>query len=433
MNQIPPIDDLDLFIRLAVALASGMLIGLERGWEGRDLPEGSRIAGVRTFGFVGLLGGAVVLFAGDFDGVFLAAVALGIALFAVAAYWRASRIASDIGITTLVVLLLAFVLGALAGAGYLVPASAAAVVVAILLGIKPELHGILQRMDRTELLASLRLLLISVVILPVLPDQGYGPWQALNPYRIWWMVVLIAAISYAGYLSIRVIGTRRGILLTGLLGGLASSTAVTLSFARLAQRGAARPELLAAGVVVSSAVMFPRILVVLAVFAPALVEPLAWALIPAGAMAVAVAAWYGRKIPMPEAQEVEAPRPRNPLDLMTAIKFGLLLAVIMVLVRAAGEWAGDAGIYLLAALSGLGDVDAITLSLASMAERAEIVPSIAVVGVLIAAAVNSAVKPVLAAVVGSFALSVRVALGLTLALAAGAVGFVLRWQMMSLP
>ncbi|MCG8695509.1 MAG: MgtC/SapB family protein, partial [Minwuiales bacterium] len=245
MNELPPLDDLDLFVRLAVALASGMLIGLERGWEGRDLPEGSRIAGVRTFGLVGLLGGAVVLFAGDFSGVFLAAVALGLALFAAVAYWRASRIAADIGITTLVVLLLAFVLGALAGAGYLVPASAAAVVVAILLGIKPELHGILQRMDRTELLASLRLLLLSVVVLPVLPDQGYGPWQALNPYRIWWMVVLIAAISYAGYLSIRLIGTRRGILLTGLLGGLASSTAVTLSFARLAQRGAARPELLA--------------------------------------------------------------------------------------------------------------------------------------------------------------------------------------------
>ncbi len=416
-----PFDNPELFVRLGVALAIGLLLGLERGWHARALPEGARVAGIRTFGIIGLLGGTAAILSETFGGLLLAAVFLALATVAAIGHWRASLKSPDVSITTTAAMLIAFALGALAGLGELAVAASGAVVITLLLGIKPELHGMLRRIERKELLATLRLLLISVVVLPVLPDQGYGPWEAINPYRIWWMVVLVAGISYVGYFAIRLAGSRRGILLTGLLGGLASSTAVAINFARLGKTNAAMQDLLAAGIAVAAATVFPRVLVLATIIAPSLFDRLVWPLFAASIVAFAGAAWYARRSARAiEDGGGEGLEPRNPLELKVAVPFGLLLAVVMVLARAFRDWLGETGLYLLAAVSGLGDVDAITLSLASMIEPGEASASVVAAATVLAVATGTASKPVLVTAIGNLRMGLHVAVPLLAALLAAA-------------
>ncbi|MEE9140614.1 MAG: DUF4010 domain-containing protein [Alphaproteobacteria bacterium] len=416
-----PFDNPELFVRLGVALAIGLLLGLERGWHARALPEGARVAGIRTFGIIGLLGGVAAILSETFGGLLLAAVFLALATVAAIGHWRASLKSPDVSITTTAAMLIAFALGALAGLGELAVAASGAVVITLLLGIKPELHGMLRRIERKELLATLRLLLISVVVLPVLPDQGYGPWEAINPYRIWWMVVLVAGISYVGYFAIRLAGSRRGILLTGLLGGLASSTAVAINFARLGKTNAAMQDLLAAGIAVAAATVFPRVLVLATIIAPSLFDRLVWPLFAASIVAFAGAAWYARRSARAiEDGGGEGLEPRNPLELKVAVPFGLLLAVVMVLARAFRDWLGETGLYLLAAVSGLGDVDAITLSLASMIEPGEASASVVAAATVLAVATGTASKPVLVTAIGNLRMGLHVAVPLLAALLAAA-------------
>jgi uncharacterized membrane protein (DUF4010 family) len=419
-------ENLEVLWRLGAALAIGLLIGFERGWEVRDRAEGTRIAGIRTFAVVGLLGGAVgVLALGQGGWVVAGALAALGAILAVA-HARDPGRDKDQSITTLVALLACFALAVLAGVGEVTVAAAAAVVIALLLGVKPELHGLLQRIRREELLATIRLLLISVVVLPVLPDRGFGPYAAFNPYRLWWMVVLVAAISYVGYVAARIAGERRGILAMALFGGLASSTAVALNLARLGRDKAVAPATMAAGTVTASAVMFPRALVIVAVLAPELAAPVAAALMPAAAVAFAGAwLWIRRKPDDGTAVGAEGLATGNPLDLAAAIKFGALLAAIMVLARAAADVLGEAGLIAIAAASGLADVDAITLSVVQGFSDTAFGPKPAVAAILAAVAVNTAFKVALVAVIAGARAGLSVGLPLAAALAAGAAGIAL--------
>ncbi len=406
------------FQRLGVALALGLLIGMERGWQTRDLGEGRRVAGIRTFGLIGLLGGIAALLSARAGALVLATALIALAGLLGIALWRALRRNEDLGATTMVAALITFGLGALAGHGEMALAAASAVVVTLLLDVKPELHGLVRRLERREIAAVIQLLLISIVLLPVLPDRGFGPWEALNPYRLWWMVVLIAAISSLGYFAIKLAGTRLGLAMTALLGGLVASTAVTLNMARLAVSNPRAEPLLAAAVVLSAATMFPRMLLVVAVVGPGLLGQLALPLLAAGAAALAGGAWLWRR--GGTALGAEAIRPRNPFELRAALKFGLLLGAIMILARALSAWAGEAGLYLLAAASGLGDVDAITLSYAAMAADGAVADKVAATGILIAAAVNTAVKPALILAVKGGRMALRAALPLAAALAIAA-------------
>ncbi|WP_372894075.1 MgtC/SapB family protein, partial [Rhodosalinus sp.] len=275
-------DEADLFIRLGLALAIGLLLGLERGWHGREEPEGDRIAGIRTFALTGLLGGVSGWLA-DLTTPLLPALALlALAGLLAVSYWARLKEDDDLGLTTEVALLLTFGLGAAAALGAMAPAAAVAVVAALLLSMKRRLHGWVRRIERLELEALFKLALLSVVVLPVLPDRGYGPGEVLNPFEVWWAVVIVAGLSFVGYVAIRLAGARFGMLATGLFGGLASSTSTSLALARLvkAQETLAAPA--AAGTVVAGSVTFLRILVLVAVFEPALVAPLA---VPMGIMA----------------------------------------------------------------------------------------------------------------------------------------------------
>jgi uncharacterized membrane protein (DUF4010 family) len=393
------------FYHLGVALAIGLLIGVERGWHGRAAQEGERVAGVRTFGLIGLLGGAAALLALQFGPLLLGLAFVGLAGALTAVYIANLRTAEDVGITSLVAGLLTFVLAGLAAHGEVEIAAASAVVTTLLLSYKPMLHRWVGALEAKELRAGIKLLLISVVLLPVLPNQGYGPWEALNPYAIWWMVVLIATISFVGYFAVKIGGARRGVVFTGLFGGLASSTALTLHFSRSSRRDGAAVPILALGILLACGTMFPRMLLVASVLNRQLFSAL---VVPAAVMAVLV---YGPALLYWRVQrksEAEPASPlHNPLELRAALSFGLLLALVLLLGKALQSWFGEAGVLALAAASGITDVDAITLSLARMSQD-DLALHIAASGAVIAAAVNSLTKAGMATVIGGRAIGLRV-------------------------
>lgn len=383
---------LDHFLALAVALSIGLLIGIERGWHERDRSEGRRIAGIRTFGLIGLLGGLWALLGQQLGTVLLGIAFAVLAMLLIIAHLKDVQIDRDLGITTVIAALVTFALGALAMEGYLALSAAGAVVTTTLLSLKPVLHRWLKNLQTKELYSGIKLLLISVVVLPVLPDKGFGPWQSLNPYNIWWMVVLIAGISFAAYISMQLVGTKKGLLMTGFLGGLASSTATTLYLSHLAKEQVLL-KLAAGGIILAAATMFPRVFVEIMVVNHQLL-PLVWLPL----LSMSLAAILGIILMRPwhsMAGNIKPVLINNPMEFWPAFKFGLLLALIMLLSKALLYWLGDSGIYLLAALSGLADVDAITLSLANMAQS-EIQPRLASQAIIMAVIVNTLVKAVLA-------------------------------------
>lgn len=394
----------ELALSLATALAVGLLIGTERGWQARETDDTHLVAGIRTFGLVGLLGGLAALLGEHFGVGAWIVVAVLVGLHALAGYLGEVKRSGDLGLTSQIALLLTFILGSLALSHSPPLAAGGAVVVALLLSLKEPLHSGLRRLSAAELSGALKLLFISLVLLPVLPNKGYGPWLAFNPYVTWWMVVLIAAIGFAAYVAIRLIGTRHGMLVTALLGGIVSSTAMTLTLSRL-HDGRQMRALLACALLATSALMFPRVLLevglVNASLLPHLLVPLALA-----ALVYAGGALAYYRIAGQELQNLVEPPLKNPFELAPALRFAALLVLILFLIEAARAWFGDAGVYGVAILSGLSDVDAITLSLARSA-HSDLAPELAVQGIYLAAFSNSLVKAGLIALIGGRELALR--------------------------
>jgi uncharacterized membrane protein (DUF4010 family) len=402
-------------VLLLTALAIGLLIGIERGWHGLRA-EKPHIPGVRTYGLIGLLGGVTGLAERHVDAPLFGLAFLAFCGVMVTVHVAGGRGNEHAGITSLLASLLTFALGMLAALGNILPAAAFAVLTTLMLGLKPWFRRSVARLEEGELHATLKLLLITVVLLPVLPDQGYGPGGVLNPYEIWWMVVMIAAISFSGYFAVKVMGESKGVLATSLFAGLASSTSLTLHFARAARRSPAETDLLAAGILLAGATLFPRILVIAAVFRP----DLALALVPAMAgMAVtllgpALLVWLRR-----DKQAEQAPMElENPLELGAAMRFGALLAGVLVLTRLLDQALGDTGLLIVGALSGLVDLNAITLAVARMSAD-EASRMLALSTVVLASVVNGLFKSGLVALVGTRALAIRVGAPM---LVAGVVG-----------
>lgn len=406
---------------MALALGIGLLFGVERGWRSRDQHGGIRVAGIRTFALMGLLGGVAGALSTPLGVWPLIIVIAAVGVMLLVAYLKAleGTTTPDRGMTTEVAALLCVSLGGFAVIGDMAIAAATAVVAVVLLDMKKQLHGWIAKLDQLELQAALKLLVISVVLLPVLPDQGYGPGGVLNPYAIWWMVVLIAALSFIGYVAVKWIGPRFGPLATGLLGGLASSTAVTLSFSRLAKRAPTLAPTLAGGIALASAVMYVRVLVVSGIVEPTLLRALA---IPVGTMAVvgivgALIAARGRPAETDKAT-TELP---DPSEIWTAIQFGLLLAAVLLLSHLAKQWIGAEGVYLVAALSGITDVDAITLSMARLIGDpvSGLTPTVGATAVVIAILSNTIAKGLMVVLIGGRKVAGRAA---TVLAAAGLAG-----------
>lgn len=383
----------NLFLRFGVALLIGLLVGLQREYA-HDVDDGSpgkSFAGVRTFALLGLLGcGAAFLgelsslnwiFATVFSGV--------VVLVAVAYYISAS--AGQRGMTTEVAALMTVLVGALCYWDELALAVAIAVIMAVLLSFKLELHGFAERLTREDIVAALKFALITAIVLPILPNESFWdpPFDVLNPYRIWLMVVFISGISFLGYVLFKLVGTRRGTTLTGLLGGLVSSTATTLSFAERSRKNVNLAKPFAMAIVIAWTVMFARVLVEVWVVNRQLLEALWLPVTLAGIAGLAFAAYLYLA---PHESDEDDVQITNPFELRPAITFGLLYGLILLIARAAEMYLGDTGVLLSAFVSGLADVDAITLSMAELSGNGEIELQTAATAIVIAIISNTLVK-----------------------------------------
>lgn len=244
-------DTIDLFQRLALALAIGLLVGIERGWREREGPSGSRVAGIRTFALIGLLGGIWGALYPVTGGPALGFGALGFAIGFTVFQWRESVAENNFSATALIAGLVTFALGVYAVLGNMAAAGAAGVVTFALLAEREALHEFLKKVTWQELRAALLLLAMSFVLLPILPNEPVDPWGAINPYVLWLMTILIAAISYGGYIATRLAGARRGLFYAGAVGGLISSTTVTLVYSQRARKDPALVSQTAPGIVAS--------------------------------------------------------------------------------------------------------------------------------------------------------------------------------------
>jgi uncharacterized membrane protein (DUF4010 family) len=413
----------DLASRLAAAIALGLLLGLER--ERAKDPDERAFGGVRTFALITLLGAMAAVLQQD-----LGQGAWGLALFAAVAglivvSYAVTAAKGEVGMTTEVTALLSFALGALCGWRHIGLASAAAVASLLLLTFKQFLHQLAQRLEPADVYATAKFALISVIVLPLLPNETYGPApiDVINPYKIWLMVVLIAGLNFVGYVLVKVLGNEHGIGLTGVLGGLVSSTAVTLSFAQRSRQEPKQAPAFVLAIVIAWTIMFVRVVVMTAVVARTLAASLAIAL---GAMTLAglgasLVLWQ-RSRSRPTGTVTTG---ANPFELGEAIKFGLLFGVVTVAAKAAQVYFGEAGLYLAGAVAGLTDVDAIALSMANLAVANPESTAMAARTIVIAVVSNTLAKTAMAAALGVPSLRRTLLPTAGLLLVAAAIGIVL--------
>ena len=417
-------DQIELLQRLGVALAIGILIGGERGWQARDEDEGERVAGLRTFTLVALLGGIWGLLANKLHPIVPGLVFLGFAGIMGAAYYRAKPHPQERSATTVVAALVTFGLGAYAAMGNMTVAVVGAGATTVILGTKALVHGWLRNVRPEEMNATLKFVAIAALLLPILPNRALDPWGALNPFEIWLMVVVIAGLSFAGYVLMRLAGAGTGVLLSGLAGGLVSSTAATLNFARMAKDHPTGARLFASGAVLAASVMFVRTLAIVSVLQPGLVSAL-WPPVAGATLAgcAASAVLWHRTTSRTKALPFDLP---NPLELTVAIKFGVLLAAIILASNLIAEHVGDLGLFTLSFVAGLADVDTVTLSFAKDAgPEGPILPSVAMTGILLAMLANTVAKASLALAVGGKGFGGKFALTAGAMVMGGAIGLVL--------
>ncbi len=316
---------------------------------------------MRTFPVIALAGAIPMLLEDRVGPALLVATFLAIAAVAVVSYVRTSA-HGRIGATTEMAALATFLLGALAGAGQLVVAGAAGVALAVLLVGKPRLEAFSNALTTEEIRAALELAVITVIVLPLLPDRGYGPWQALNPREIWIVVVLVSALSFVGFVAVRVLGAGRGMAITGAVGGLVSSTAITISMAERSHAGAARPA--ASAAVLASTIMCVR-MAVLAGAVDAGILPRLLPILAVMAAAGGAAAWLMGRGTAERTAAADGSL-TNPFSLKAALTFAAVYTLVLLVVRAAQEHLGASGLYLASALSAIVSVDAPTVALAHL-------------------------------------------------------------------
>ncbi|HSS12917.1 MAG TPA: DUF4010 domain-containing protein [Rhizomicrobium sp.] len=407
-------NELEILQRAGLATAIGLLIGIERGWQARQAKDGERVAGIRTFTLIGGLGGICGLLPGAVTlGLCLAGFAIPFGFFE----WRRAREAASFSATGFIAGLLTFALGAYAIRGSMMVAAAGGVVVAAILAERRVMHSFLKQLKWTELRAALVLLTMTVVLLPALPNRTVDPWNALNPHQIWLMTVLVGAVSYAGYIAVRIAGERRGLLFAAIAGGIATSTTVTWTFARLVKANpAALPEVMAA-ILAAWIVSLLRMTAIAVAVAPNLLVPL---FAPVGAASLVLlipAALAFRAAGKAGAQGLAL---QDPFELPLMLRFTVLLAAIMLLSKFFSS--GQSGLFALGGVSGLLDVDPITLSMARLAGTG-ISRSVAVSTILIAATANGLSKSVLALVFGGSRLGLALSALALLAFGVGAAAY----------
>jgi uncharacterized membrane protein (DUF4010 family) len=419
---LPGGPDAHLVWGFVAAILIGALVGIERERK-KSASDDLGIGGVRTFILFALTGAVAAWLAQRLgSGWVFAAPLLGVTALAVAGYLAQSRVKPrSLGLTTEVSALTVYLLGGACTAGYVEMALALGVVVSAALAYKQRLHDLVDRLGADDIEAGVKLLAATFIVLPLLPRDAVDPWGAIEPHSLWLLVVLIAGLSLIGYVATRALGPEKGAAVTGLAGGLVSSTAVTLTFARQShQQGDRSDDSLASGLLLAWGVMFVRVIVEVAVVHAPLVPRL---LLPLGAMGLvtlALAGWFALRSRAHVAPADEIPL-RNPFSLTSAVKFGLLFAAVLLAVKLVQIHFPGEGYYVVAALAGLTDVDAITLSMASVVRDGGADPFTGVASIVVASLANTAVKCGMIVVLASTGLRWRALVATALLLFTGLV------------
>lgn len=400
-----------IYLQLAIALGLGLLVGLQRE------RTNARLAGFRTFPLITLFGAVCAVLSENFGGWVVVAGLAGLAGLLVVGNLPVMRPKEgDPGLTSEVAMLVMFAVGGLLVIGQTALGIAIGGTVAVLLHLKPQMHSFASRVGERDFTAVMQFALISLVVLPVLPNQSFGPYLVLNPFKIWLMVVLIVGISLGGYIIYKWLGPRAGTLAAGILGGLISSTATTASYARRTGQSPGATALAAFVIVTASTIVFIRVLVLIGATAPALVSS---ALAPVGTMfgamgLLALWFWFSARH-----ESSEMPQQENPAELKPAILFAALYAIVLIAAAAARDYLGESGLYVVAILSGLTDMDAITLSVSQMVSSGNVPSDTGWRVILVAAMSNLVFKAGMVMTIGERALARRVAIAFAVAFALG--------------
>ena len=406
--------------RYVVALAIGLLMGLER--ERNPAAK----AGLRTFALTALFGVLTTHLATELGALWL--VAVGLLLVGgmmIAAYQHAPQPADgDPGTTTVAALILCYGLGVLVWHDQIQLAVMLGIAATMLLYFKPELRGLSEHLSRRDLLSVLQFAVLALIILPLLPNQDYGPYGAINPHQVWWMVVLIAGVGLAGYAALRVVGQERGAVMLGLLGGLVSSTATTLAFSRHARASSEMMPVAVIVIVLANLVVLVRLGVLATVLAPGVLVQLA-PLLAGGLIAGGLGAAYGVHRLRPQG-ELPALAMGNPTELRPALGFGLMYGVVLLAAAWLSDWLGNSGLYGVALVSGLTDVDAITLSSLRLHNLDKLSVAVAVNVITLAVLANLVFKPALTLAIGGWRMARHAIAGM----GAVGLGLVVAWAIM---
>ena len=410
---------------LVVSVSVGALIGLIRQWS--DAHDGIRTetsAGLRTYALWSLVGFLSAYIQEAHAAYFYPTSFATFGIFLITAHAFDRDEQRGLGLTSLTAAVLTFLVGSLIYWQQLEAALAIAVTIGILLASKPFIHRWTRNLTNEDIVSLLQFLAVTGLILPLVPNRGFGPLSAFNPYSIWLMVVLISGLGFVGYVAVRLLGTRAGITVTGLAGGLASSTATTLALTRNSRDTPEVSSTLAIGIIIANTVMIGRVAVIILALNQTLFMALLLPLLIMAAPTSVFILWHfyrHRK----KSKEVDLPKLHNPLSMKLAIKFALLYGIIVFLIKAATEWGGGTGFYPIAFLSGLTDMDAIALSLTNANNEAAIVTSRAAAGIVIGALANTLFKTGLGCWLGARELRLPLLYGMIPMMLAGLAGMAL--------
>lgn len=393
-------ESFDLWWRFAVALLIGALIGLEREYE-QQRRDWQEFGGIRTFMLLALVGGVGAYLAEEFGPLAFAVPYGGVVIALAVSNLAPALKGHEGGITTEVAALLMPLLGGLIVRGHVELGAALGVLTALALALKPILHGMARAMERVDLRATLEFALITAVILPLVPNQGFGPDGVLNPFQIWLMVVLVSGLSFLGYVLMKIAGAERGLGLTALLGGMVSSTATTMSLAGRSKANAHLSNMLTLGILLSSSVMFPRMLVEVGIVNPELLGKVALPLVAMFVAGLLTVVYFWRRREDGDGRPPSEVELGNPLRLQTAFSFGLIFAVVLVLVKLAGDFFGNVGVLAASAIAAVTGVDSVTLSVANLAAQGDLETELAALAIVVAGLTNTLAKVVIAGILGS--------------------------------
>lgn len=385
-------DQSQILSRLSISLAIGLLVGLERGWRTRGEQDHQRAAGFRTFALSGLLGGVTGAVALQTNGMVIGFIFLGYAAAFAAFHWLEAKAERNVSVTSVVAGMLTFLLGTMSVAGDSRVAIACAVAMTGLLALREWIHSGIASLTWHEFRAILILLAMSFLLLPVLPNRTIDPWNSVNLYEIWLLAILTAGISFVGYVAVRILGDRLGIVTTAIAGGLASSTVTTLTFARLNREHPGSFRLLSAGILIAGAVMLARVAAVVVALNQALFGPL---VLPLASAATILA--VGAAILLLSNIERNTPKLliQNPLAFGTALKSAAFIGAVILTAEIVRQTFGSTGVLMVAALSGVADVDAVTISMARLG-GGDLDLTIAAQAIMIAVSVNTISKAMIA-------------------------------------